>query len=113
MKMSDNLPPPDAYIEVPGMRGLRIAELGRSGGKSLRVLEAVKGVVIPRMVSEGLERVRVLEGRVQFHDGRGACVLAAGDVREVSAGEAHGPHIFLESSRLAILREDAPALVEP
>lgn len=113
MTTSATLPPPEAFIEVPGMRGLRIAELGSSEGKSLQVLEAVKGVIIPRMVSESIERVRVLEGRVQFHDGRGACVLGPGDVREVPAGEAHGPHIFLEPSRLAILRDDAAAAGAP
>lgn len=109
MATTFHLPPPEAFAEVPGMRGLRIARVGQADGKTLEVIEGVKGVVIPHMQNPGAEKGRVLEGKIQFmQDGVGR-VLKAGDTWEVAANASQGPHIFLEASRVAILRDGKSA----
>lgn len=103
------LPPPEAFVEIPGMRGLRFARIGQGDGKSLEVIEAVKGVVIPRMTHPGKEKGRVLEGALRFFQEGEAKVLKKGDTWEVGAGQPQGPHVFLEDSRVLILREGKSA----
>lgn len=103
------LPPPDAFSEVPGMRGLRIARVGQADGKTLEVIDGVKGIVIPAMTAPGAEKGRVLEGKIQFMQEGQARVLSAGDTWEVGAGEPQGPHIFLEPARVLILRDGKSA----
>lgn len=112
MSTSIALPPPDAFFEVPGMRGLRVAHLGAADGKTLEIIEAVEGVVIPHMVTRGNERGRVLQGKIRFHQGDSSRVLQDGDTWELGENAPHGPHIFLAATRLAILR-DGPGAFDP
>ena len=103
------LPPPEAFTELPGMRGLRIARVGQADGKTLEVIDGVKGVVIPHMQSPGGEKGRVLEGKIQFTQDGTSRVLSAGDTWEVGPMTPQGPHIFLAPSRVVILREGKSA----
>jgi quercetin dioxygenase-like cupin family protein len=103
------MPPDEAFVEFPGMRGLRIARVGQADGKTLEVIEGVKGVVIPAMTSPGSEKGRVLEGQVRLVTGGEAKTLSAGDTWEMAAGEAQGPHVFLETSKVIVLREGKSA----
>lgn len=112
MTPSFQMPPPEAFIEFPGMRGLRIARVGHADGKTLEVIEGVKGVVIPAVAHPGSEKGRVLDGSIRFmKDGDGKN-LAKGDTWEVGAGETQGPHVFLEDSRVLLLRDGKSAYDE-
>lgn len=112
MTTSIALPPPDAFFEVPGMRGLRVAHVGTADGKTLEIIEAVEGVVIPHMVTRGSEKGRVLAGKIRFHQGDASRVLQTGDTWELVENSPHGPHIFLAATQLAILRE-GPGAFDP
>jgi quercetin dioxygenase-like cupin family protein len=104
-----HMPPPEAFTEFPGMRGLRIARVGQADGKTLEVIEGVKGVVIPAVKHPGSEKGRVLEGSFRFmKDGEGK-TLTVGDTWEVAAGDDQGPHVFLEDSRVLVLRDGKSA----
>jgi quercetin dioxygenase-like cupin family protein len=101
-----NLPPPEAFQEFPGMRGLRIARVGQADGRVLEVIEAVKGVVIPMMTHPSREQGRVLDGEIKFmKDGEGKH-YQAGDTWEVPAGESQGPHVVMSDfCRVLLLRD--------
>ncbi|MCP4501619.1 MAG: cupin domain-containing protein [Deltaproteobacteria bacterium] len=101
-----DLPPNEAFIEMPGMRGLRIARLGQADGRTLEIVEAVKGVIIPAMTHPGLEKGRVLEGSLHFFVEGSMRELKKGDVWEVPAGQHQGPHVVQEDgTKVAILRD--------
>lgn len=104
-----SLPPEHAFVELPGMRGLRIARIGQADGKTLEVIEGVKGVVIPILHHPGAERGRVLVGKVRLLVQGAARDLGPGDTWEVPAGVTQGPHVFLEDSRVMVLREGKSA----
>jgi quercetin dioxygenase-like cupin family protein len=100
------------YIEFPGMRGLRIAQLGRQqDGRTLEIVEAVKGVVIPMLAHPAAEHGKVLSGRVRFmHDGD-VKEYGPGDTWDVPPGQSQGPHVILEDqTRIALLRDGRSAL---
>ena len=104
------LPPPDSFVELPGMRGLRIAQVGQADGKTLEVIEAVKDVVIPAMTHPSGEKGRVLSGRIRFSREGSWKVLQEGDTWEVGAEQPQGPHIVLSDHvRVAILRDGKSA----
>ena len=111
--MNENLqlPPAEAFIEMPGMRGLRVARVGQADGKTLEVVEAVKDVIIPAMTHPSSERWRVLSGALRFYSEGNVKELRGGDSWEVAAGQHQGPHVVLEDgTKVAILREGASAL---
>jgi len=104
-------PPPEAFHEVPGLRGLRIARIGQADGKTLEVVEAVEGVVIPAMKHPSAERGRVLSGRIRFAQDGELRELTEGDTWELAPGESQGPHVVLENdTRVVILRDGKSAL---
>lgn len=109
---SFTMPPDEAFIELPGMRGLRLARLGQADGKTLEVIEGVKGVVIPMLHHPGAEKGRVLSGKVRLVVEGAARVLEKGDTWEVPGGKEQGPHVFLEDSRVVILRDGKSAYDE-
>jgi hypothetical protein len=109
MTVLTELPPANAFTEVPGMRGLRIARVGQADGKTLEVIEAVKGVVIPVVKNPGAERGRLLDGKLQLTLGGRTEILEAGATWEVGALQEQGPHVFLEPSRVVILRSGKSA----
>lgn len=102
---------PDRFAEIPGLRGLRIARLGQYAGKTLEVLEAAKGVVVPALTHPSAERGRVLSGCLRFMQDGVVRDLKAGDSWSVEAGRMQGPHLVLEDgTRVAILRDGRSAL---
>ncbi|OGQ13329.1 MAG: hypothetical protein A2138_08740 [Deltaproteobacteria bacterium RBG_16_71_12] len=102
---------PDRFAEIPGLRGLRIARLGQLGNKTLEVLEAAKGVVVPALTHPSSESGRVLSGSLRFMRDGVVRDLKAGDTWNVEAGKLQGPHLVLEDgTRVAILREGKSAL---
>lgn len=111
MNLQIDLPPPEAFVEFPGMRGLRIARVGQADGKTLEIIEGVKDVIIPAMQHPGAEQGRVLSGAIRFMQEGTGRTLRAGDVWSVEAGAPQGPHVFLENdTRVAILRDGKSAL---
>jgi quercetin dioxygenase-like cupin family protein len=101
----DELPPPGAYTDFPGMRGLRIARVVQADGKSLEFVDAVEGVVIPMATHPSSEKGKVLSGKIRFVINGEGKVLNAGDVWEVPANTPQGPHTALDGgARVAILR---------
>lgn len=109
MHPSFTLPPDEAFIELPGLRGLRLARIGQADGKSLEVIEGIKGVVIPMLHHPGAEKGRVLSGKVRLVIEGEARVVEKGDTWEVPGGTEQGPHVFLEDSRVVILRDGKSA----
>lgn len=109
MEKSFHMPPDEAFVELPGMRGLRMARVGQADGKTLEVVDAVKGVVIPVMHSPGFERGRVLHGKLRLILAGEAREVTAGDTWEVPAGGEQGPHLVVDDARVVILREGASA----
>ena len=98
--------PASAFVELPGLRGLRVARIGQSNGASLEIVDAVKGVIIPAMAHPSHEQGRVLRGRLRFMKDGIVRELTTGDVWDVQAGETQGPHVVLEEdTRVAILRD--------
>jgi quercetin dioxygenase-like cupin family protein len=107
------LPPLEnmSFVEIPGLRGLRIARLGQRAGKTLEVIDASKGVIIPAMTHPSSENGRVLSGSLKFMRDGVVRVLKAGDTWKVEANRAQGPHVVLEDgTRVAILRDGKSAL---
>jgi quercetin dioxygenase-like cupin family protein len=104
------MPPRAHFIEVPGLRGLRLARIGQAEGKTLEVVEAVKGVIIPAMTHPSKERGRVLSGSLRFMRDGQIQELHAGDEWEVPAGAHQGPHVVLDNdTRVVILRDGKSA----
>ena len=102
---------PGRFVEIPGLRGLRIARVGQYAGRSLEVLEAAKGVVVPVLAHPSAEVGRVLSGSLRFMQDGVVRDLKAGDTGKVEAGRPQGPHVVLEDgTRVAILREGKSAL---
>ena len=109
-----NMPNGAAFVEMPGMRGLRIARVGQADGKTLEIVEAAKGVIIPAMTHPGSEKGRVLEGALHFFVEGKMKELKKGDTWEVAAGQHQGPHVVLEDgTKVAVLREGGSALDLP
>ncbi len=100
------MPAPEAFVEIPSLRGLRLARIGQADGKTLEVIEAVKDVVIPALTHPSAEKGRVLSGSLRFGQDGGFRVLHAGDTWEVAAGTAQGPHIVLENDTCVIILRD-------
>jgi hypothetical protein len=107
MDKSFHMPPEDAFMELPGMRGLRMARVGQGEGKTLDVIDAVKGVVIPVLHNVGGERGRVLWGKLRLVIGSETLELGEGETWEVPAGVEQGPHVVMEDARVVVLREGA------
>lgn len=102
---------PDRFAEIPGLRGLRIARIGQYAGKTLEVLEAAKGVVVPALTHPSGETGRVLSGSLRFMKDGTVRDLKEGDSWRVEAGCGQGPHVVLEDgTRVAILRDGKSAL---
>ena len=100
------LPSEDDFVEVPGLRGLRIARLGQADGRTLELVEAVKGMIIPAMTHPGIEQGRVLKGSFRFMKEGTGQVYKEGDKWTVAAGESQGPHVILDAgTRILLLRE--------
>ncbi len=98
----------DRFVEVAGLPGLRIARLGEQDGRTLDVVEAPRGAVIPASVQPCGERGRVLQGCVRFMRDGVVTDLHRGDTWAVSAHTAHGPHVVLQdNTRMVVLRERA------
>ena len=104
--------PLSSFVELPNMRGLRIARLGRQAdGRTLEVIDAVRGVVIPALTHPSAEHGRVLSGRIRFMQDGNVTDLGPGDRWEVKANKGQGPHLVLENdTRVAILRDGRSAL---
>lgn len=109
MSLSFSMPPEEAFMEMPGMRGLRIARVGQADGKTLEVIEGVKGVVIPMMHHPGGEKGRMLSGKLRLFVAGASRVVEQGDTWDVPGGTEQGPHVFLADSRVVILREGKSA----
>jgi mannose-6-phosphate isomerase-like protein (cupin superfamily) len=108
--MTFETPPASAFVDVPGMPGVRIATVGEGDGSTLEFVQAVKGAVVPAMHQTGKQRLRVLSGALRFMQDGALRELRAGDLVEIDAGESHGPHVVLEDgTRLLLLREGASA----
>jgi Cupin domain len=102
---------PGRFVELPGLRGLRLARLGQYAGKTLEVLEAAKGVVVPALMHPSTEHGRVLSGSLRFMQDGVVRDLKAGDTWVIEGGRAQGPHLVLEDgTRVAILRDGKSAL---
>lgn len=102
---------PGRFAEIPGLRGLRIARLGQYAGKTLEVLEAAKGVVVPALKHPSGETGHVLSGGLRFMQDGVVRDMKAGDSWRIEAGFAQGPHVVLEDgTRVAILRDGKSAL---
>lgn len=100
----------DAFVEIPGLRGLRLARLGQRDGKSLEVVEGAEGVIIPAMTHPSAEHGRVLSGALRFMREGVVRTLHAGDTWEVPADGHQGPHVILENgTRVAVLRDGRSA----
>ena len=96
----------DAFVEIPGLRGLKIARLAHASGKTLEVIEVAKGVVIPAMTHPSAESGRVLQGALRFMREGEVKDLHAGDTWHVDADAHQGPHVALEDgTRVAVLRD--------
>jgi len=105
------MPPPEAFIEIPSLRGLRIARIGQADGQTLEVIEAVKDLIIPMMTHPSSEKGRVLNGALRFVTGNDVRVLSTGDTWELDAHTAQGPHVVLDDdTRVVILRNGESAL---
>jgi quercetin dioxygenase-like cupin family protein len=101
--------PTAAFVEIPGMRGLRVSREEKDG-QTLEVVEGQRGVIIPAMMHTTGESGRVLAGSLRFMQDGVVRELHAGDRWEVAPGAAQGPHVFLEdNTRVALLR--SPDLV--
>lgn len=102
---------PGRFVELPGMRGLRLARLGQHLGQTLEVLEAAHGVVVPALTHPSAETGRVLSGSIRFMQDGVVRDLKTGDTWHVEAGRPQGPHVVLEDgTRVAILRDGKSAL---
>ncbi len=100
----------NAFVEIPGMRGLRIARLGQVDGKTLEVIEAAQGVIIPALTHPSEENGKVLSGSLRFMRDGVVRVLKQGDTWHVEANRSQGPHVVLEDgTRVAILRQGRSA----
>lgn len=104
--------PSSSFVELPNMRGLRIARLGcQQDGRTLEVIDAVRGVVIPALTHPSAEHGCVLCGRIRFMQDGVVTDLGPGDRWEVKAHQGQGPHLVLENdTRVAILRDGRSAL---
>ena len=98
------------FTDIPGLRGLRLARVGQSDGKTLDVIEGAEHVVIPAMTHPSGESGRVVQGSLRFMREGVVTVLHAGDTWRVEANEHQGPHVVLENgTRIALLRDGASA----
>jgi hypothetical protein len=107
-----NTPVPDAaFVEVPGLRGIKVARIGSAGDKTLEVIAGVKNAVIPMRTCEGREQGRVLSGSLRFMREGEITELRPGDRWDIPGGEHQGPHVVLEpDTRVLVLREGEAAL---
>lgn len=110
MATTFELPPPSAFVELPGLRGLRLARVGQADGTTLEVVEASKGVVIPAMQHPGRERARLLSGALRFMQGGKMRDYRAGDEWVVEGGTSQGPHVVMaDGTKIVVLREGRSA----
>jgi quercetin dioxygenase-like cupin family protein len=99
------------FVELPGLRGLRIARVGRQAdGRTLEIVECAAGIVIPMLHHPSAEHGRVLSGRLRFMKEGVVHDYGPGDTWDVAANEAQGPHVVLEdNTRIALLRDGRSA----
>jgi quercetin dioxygenase-like cupin family protein len=108
--VDDLLKNPATFVEIPGLRGLRVARLGQRDGKTLEVIEAAAGVIIPAMTHPSAEHGRVLAGALRFMQDGVVKTLHAGDTWDVAANAPQGPHVVVENgTRVAVLRDGKSA----
>jgi quercetin dioxygenase-like cupin family protein len=102
-----------AFVEIPGLRGLRVARLTAAAdgsGRTLEVIEGAKGVIIPAMTHPSAEHGKVVSGSLRFMREGVVRTLSPGDTWEVAAGAHQGPHVILEDgTRVAVLRDGKSA----
>ncbi len=106
MSATFEMPPSSAFVEVPGLRGLRIARVGQKDGTTLEVVQAVKGVVVPATTHPGSERGRVVSGALRFMQDGVITDLRAGEGWETAANEGQGPHLVLEDGTCVVVIRD-------
>lgn len=102
-----------AFSEIPGLRGLRVARLGQRDGKTLEVIEAAKGVIIPAMTHPSGESGRVLHGSLRFMRAGIMEELHAGATWRVEANQAQGPHVSLEDGTRVVILRDGRSAFDP
>ena len=103
--------PEHAFVEVPGLRGIKIARVGSSANTVLEVIAGVKDAVIPLRTCEGREQGKVLSGGLRFMREGEITELRTGDRWDIPAGEPQGPHVVLDTdTRVLVLREGEAAL---
>lgn len=102
-----------AFSEIPGLRGLKIARVGQRDGKSLEIIEAARGVVIPAMTHPSGESGRVLQGSLRFMRNGDTKVMRAGDTWRVEANQAQGPHVSLEDGTRVVILRDGRSAFDP
>jgi len=99
------------FVEIPGMRGLRVARIGQVNGRTLEVIEAAHGVIIPALTHPSGESGKVLAGSLRFMQDGVVRILKTGDTWRVEANKSQGPHVVVEDgTRVAVLRDGRSAL---
>jgi len=104
-----DLPSASAFVEMPGMRGLRVARVVSDDGRSLEYVEATKGVVLPAMTHPSKEEGRVLSGAILFMQEGKTRTLTQGDTWVVDAGAPQGPHVVLDDALVAVFHHGKSA----
>jgi quercetin dioxygenase-like cupin family protein len=104
-----DIPNPAAFVEMPGMRGIRVARVASSDGRSLEYIEATKDVVLPAMTHPSKEEGRVLSGKILFMQEGHSRTLSSGDTWTVEAGQHQGPHVVLEDALVAVFHHGKSA----
>ena len=97
---------PALFVEIPGLRGIKVARVVQADGRTLEVIDAVHGTIIPALAHPSAETACVLSGSVRFMQDGVVRELHAGDRWTVEANRSQGPHVILEDgTRIAILRD--------
>jgi quercetin dioxygenase-like cupin family protein len=106
---------PLPFVEIPGLRGVRIARVGQQAdGRTLEIVEGSAGVVIPMLHHPSAEHGRVLRGRLRFMKDGVVREYGPGDTWDVAANEAQGPHVIVDdNTRIALLRDGRSAFDLP
>jgi quercetin dioxygenase-like cupin family protein len=103
----------EAFSEIPGLRGLKVARLGQRDGKTLEVIEAAKGVIIPAMTHPSGESGRVIKGSLRFMRAGILQELHVGGTWRVEANQTQGPHVSLEDGTRVVILRDGRSAFDP
>lgn len=104
-----DIPRPEAFVEMPGMRGIRVARVAASDGRSLEYIEATKDMVLPAMTHPSREEGRVLSGKILFMQEGHSRMLQTGDTWTVEADQHQGPHVVVEDALVAVFHHGKSA----